>query len=99
MVFSLIGTSVILREATPGFIVLGNPGVIGWDYLVNGARRFVRWRSGDSLFPKRVRVSSKRCYACCSVRQRRAASQQISRHSIHPYRFVTPKLKRGLPRA
>ena len=51
VVVSLMGASVILLEASLGFLGLGDPDVISWGYLVNNAQRFIRIAWWMSVFP------------------------------------------------
>jgi peptide/nickel transport system permease protein len=51
VVVSLMGASVILLEASLGFLGLGDPDVISWGYLINNAQRFIRTAWWMSVFP------------------------------------------------
>ena len=51
VVVSLMGSRVILLEASLSFLGLGDPNVISWGYLANNAQRFLRIAWWMSIFP------------------------------------------------
>jgi peptide/nickel transport system permease protein len=51
VVISLTGASVILLEASVGFLGLGDPDVMSWGYLANNSQRFLRTAWWMSVFP------------------------------------------------
>lgn len=51
VVVSLMGATVILLEASLGFLGLGDPNVMSWGYLANNAQRFMRAAWWMALFP------------------------------------------------
>ena len=51
VVVALIGSRVILLEASLSFLGLGDPSVMSWGYLVSNAQRFLRVAWWMSVFP------------------------------------------------
>lgn len=51
VLITLLSATVILIEATLGFIGLGDPGVMSWGYLANNAQRFLRVAWWMAVFP------------------------------------------------
>jgi peptide/nickel transport system permease protein len=51
VVISLNAASVILLEASLGFLGLGDPRMMSWGYLANNAQRFLRVAWWMALFP------------------------------------------------
>lgn len=51
VLITLLSATVILLEATLGFIGLGDPSVMSWGYLANNAQRFLRVAWWMAVFP------------------------------------------------